>query len=484
MNVHGLLLTACAAVSAAPFSFSGTVRDEGGAPVAGVEVVLQGYAGSALSDAQGAFQLTGDDSKLSAGRSTGKAGIRRSFLTNTVEWADAGEGATLDAYRTDGTPLALDLPFVEGRATLPRHAGMVLLLRVKRNGALVADFKGAGTAAPRSLAGAGVLRFARSGFAPDTLSVDALQKTGLSKSLVASDPWIPTTLRKSGTMVRIIAANKVFAMGSNNVWDEFDIPESPRHSVKLTRDFWMDTVETTQALYGSIMKAGYGSEYTGSIDWNANFGLGPNYPAYGATAGGAILYCNARSKQEGLDTVYTYTSRDGSSSHASLTGVVADLTKSGYRLPTEAEWEYAARGGTTADFPWGEMSLETASISDAMSANAVWQGNALDLEGTPQYGTHEVGTRIPNAYGLYDMHGNVAEWCWDVMDFNGYKAGQVVDPMTAPDPEMATGDMHDLAKRGGHWANSPNFLRSSNRTFEAKVYFSYNEGFRTVRRAD
>jgi formylglycine-generating enzyme required for sulfatase activity len=81
------------------------------------------------------------------------------------------------------------------------------------------------------------------------------------------------------------------------------------------------------------------------------------------------------------------------------------------------------------------------------------------------------------------MHGNVSEWCWDVIGFEGYKAGRAIDPSTAPDAATPTGEMHDLAKRGGHWANSPNFLRSSNRTFEARVYFSYNEGFRTVRLA-
>jgi formylglycine-generating enzyme required for sulfatase activity len=224
--------------------------------------------------------------------------------------------------------------------------------------------------------------------------------------------------------------------------------------------------------------------YAGSIDWTAHIGLGPRFPAYGATAGGAILYCNARSKAEGLDTVYSYTSRDGVTSHSSLTGVVADLAKSGYRLPTEAEWEYAARGGSTAEFSWGDMSLETAAITDAMNANTVWQGNSHDLGGdSPLYGTHVVASLAPNAYGLYDMHGNLSEWCWDVVSYEGYKAGRAVDPMTAPDAATPTGDMQDLVKRGGHWANSPNFLRASNRTFEARVYFSYNEGFRTVRLA-
>lgn len=485
MNNPFFLLAFCATTMAAPISLSGKVLDESGAPVPQVSVSLAGVTGSVLTDAQGVFALVGDANGVSV-RNTGRpSGLRFSSISNTVEWADAGSGASLDLLGVDGRTLARDIPFVGGRAKLPSHAGMALVVRLKRDGIRLTDLSGAGTSALRSMSGpVGILEFARRGFAPETLSVDALEKVGLQAKLVASDPWIPTSLDKSGTMVRIVAAGKTFAMGSNTVWDEFDIPESPRHSVKFTRDFWMDTVETTQKLHDSVMKAVY-PDYTGSIDWNAMFGLGPAYPAYGATAGGAILFCNARSKLEGFDTVYTYTSRDGASSHTSLSGAVADLSKPGYRLPSEAEWEYAARGGTTTDFPWGPMSPTTSEIEAQMNANAIWKGNALDVgDASPQYGTHPVATRAPNAYGLYDMHGNIAEWCWDVIDYDGYKPGSALDPMTAPDPGTPTGENHDLPRRGGHWAIEPNNLRSSNRTFDARVYFSYNEGFRTVRNGD
>jgi len=138
-----------------------------------------------------------------------------------------------------------------------------------------------------------------------------------------------------------------------------------------------------------------------------------------------------------------------------------EKTKGGYRLPTEAEWEYACRAGTTTAYSYGDViTHKDANYLDSKIGKLI-----------------EVGSYKPNAFGLYDMHGNVWEWCedWDVgIGEDAYSAGAVTDPKGP-----ATGNMRVL--RGGSFYNSVSVARSSVRNLNAPTGRSVSDGFRLAR---
>jgi len=173
----------------------------------------------------------------------------------------------------------------------------------------------------------------------------------------------------------------------------------------------------------------------------------------------AILYCNARSKRDGKDTVYGYSGISGTygAGCSGLTDLVIDLSKKGYRLPTEAEWEYACRAGTTTTCYWGNDS----------SAGGAYAWSSGNSGGT----THLVATKQANAWGLYDMAGNVWERCHDW--YAVYGSGAETDP-SGP----GTGSYRVV--RGGSWDSYPQYLRCANRLWGGPEIRNYVIGFRCV----
>lgn len=301
---------------------------------------------------------------------------------------------------------------------------------------------------------------------------------------VADDSWLNVTLTASnqaasgsgelsGSMVRIPAAARDFEMG---IWESADNGESPVHTVQFRSDFWMDTALVTQGEYSTLMSAAYGDAFVIPA-WSDQYGIGDSHPAYAVLWSDAVLYCNAKSKAEGLDTVYSYSGYTGNLGYfAELEGIEADLSKNGYRLPTEAEWEYAARGGTNSLWFWGNEA-DTASLNRF----TVWAGNSFNATDPDAYGVHPVGDREPNSYGLYDMAGNLYQWCHEL--HSDYPAEPVTDPV-GPSSESAADYMNTPVIRGGSWGNEPEYLRSGSRGFSFANYFSYFLGFRTVRNAE
>jgi sulfatase modifying factor 1 len=201
-------------------------------------------------------------------------------------------------------------------------------------------------------------------------------------------------------------------------------PDEQQHRVSLRRAFAMGTTEVTQALYQAIM----GEPESLHTD------CGPDCPVDNVSWCHAVLFCNRLSQLEGLEPAYdlppefalaTETDR----CEQAWGQVRWDPAAPGYRLPTEAEWEYAARAGQDTLYAG----------SDLLGEVAWWDVNAGG-------GPHPVGGLYPNAWGLYDMTGNVWEWTWDW--YGPYLEGDQVDP-TGP----ATGERR--VSRGGAWYSRP-----------------------------
>jgi formylglycine-generating enzyme required for sulfatase activity len=225
-----------------------------------------------------------------------------------------------------------------------------------------------------------------------------------------------------------------FQMGSASGGDN---DERPAHTVTV-KSFYMGKYEVTQKEWVEIM----GSN-------PSNF-KGDTLPVENVSWHDAIEYCNKRSMREGLTPAY----------RGSGDSVTCDLSASGYRLPTEAEWEYAARGGAN-----GAYLTYTYSGSNSVDSVGWYDNNSGNR-------THPVGTKQPNDVGLYDMSGNVWEWCWDW--YGNYPSGSQTDPVGP-----ASGSSRVL--RGGSWYYSAQNLRSAFRGSYTPTLRGSNFGFRLVR---
>jgi len=258
-------------------------------------------------------------------------------------------------------------------------------------------------------------------------------------------------------MVLISAKNKTFTMGSPSNEPEREDDET-QHQVTFSYDFLMGKYEVTQAEYENLMGNDYAKDY----------GVGDNYPVYYVSWWDAIKYCNALSKKEGFPVAYNESTGDLLDANGNKT---TDITKvKGYRLPTEAEWEYACRGEDTRQgvYPPFYTGNNLTTSQANYDGNIPYNGNA---KGTYREKTIEVGSFSPNSYGLYDMHGNVWEWCHDW--FDDY-IGNVTNPIGP-----STGSYRVL--RGGSWIYYAKFCRSANRRSNIPTNRDSNDGFRIAR---
>ena len=252
------------------------------------------------------------------------------------------------------------------------------------------------------------------------------------------NPVAPGLPDAEGTVL-IRASGRFFTMGAVDSWAASD--EKPPMRVGFYYDFRMDTTEITVAQYWQTVRR-LPKQYSLSDTTLTT-------PITFVTWFDAALFCNRRSLDAGLDTVYTYlnTEKTADGKVYRMSGCKMDFSCYGYRLPTEAEWEYVARNGSSTVFAWGDQP-----DSSAAGAIAWFESNAADKP-------HPVAQLTGNSFGIYDLFGNVSEW---VNDWKGFYEADTITNFIGP----FINNLDERPVRGGSFLHSLDFLRPSCRSDE------------------
>ena len=325
--------------------------------------------------------------------------------------------ALLDEWRSGSTPTVNEM-------SAAVHRSVRQMVREKTNG------RSRQTVNPL-VNGIVELKLERSGPAP----FDATTARSAAEAQAAQLAWArslgqsePTVSNSVGMKFAIIPPGE-FQMGPSKAEEKrtalqaliegdpsWTSSESPLHRVRITRPYFLQTTEVTQGQWKAVM---------GTEPWRFEKDVrhGDHLAATYISWEDAQLFCRKLGEKEGAT----------------------------YRLPTEAEWEYACRAGTTTRYHFGDS-------EDRLGEYAWFYDNAWDID--EKY-AHQVGRKKPNAWGLFDMHGNASELCRDAFDKDYYRQ---FASRTAVDPQGPSSGDSDRVGRGGCWFSSPSYCRAANRS--------------------
>ena len=247
-----------------------------------------------------------------------------------------------------------------------------------------------------------------------------------------------------------------FEMGTREGVYGGEDTERPVHSVNISA-FEMSRTTITRELWNEL------------IPWDSSsFPYSDYMPANNVTWFDAVNFCNLLSEAHGLTPCYTLTdvAFDSLNNHIKDAEVTCNWDANGYRLPTEAEWEYACRAGTTTRFNLGD------SVFDLNRAAWYLCNSGIEV--------HPVGEKEPNNFGLYDMHGNGWEWVWDWSSLGYYSESPVQDPRG---PETGATGQFERVVRGGAYARRAFNCRCGRRYSQPPGFRTTGYTFRVVRKA-